>query len=138
MRPGGPAVATMPRIVLLAATEAGYRNLLHLNSRAFLDHPGNEPPHIKRAWLDGCTEGLIALTGGPDGPIDRAILAGQPHLAAARLDAFLAAFGDRLYVELQRHGLAQERTVEAALVDLAYAKGIPLVADQRAVLCDRR
>jgi DNA polymerase-3 subunit alpha len=128
MRPGGPAVATMPRLVLLAATEAGYRNLLHLNSRAFLDHPGNEPPHIKRAWLDGRTEGLIALTGGPDGPIDRAVLAGQPHLAASRMDAFRAAFGDRLYVELQRHGLAQERTVEAALVDLAYAKGIPLVA----------
>jgi DNA polymerase III subunit alpha len=127
MRPGGPAVVTMPRLVLLAATEAGYRNLLRLNSRAFLDHAGNEPPHIKRAWLDGATEGLIALTGGPDGPIDRAILAGQPHLAGSRMDALLAAFGDRLYVELQRHGLAQERTVEAALVDLAYVKGIPLV-----------
>src|SRR5215475_4026027 len=44
MRPGGPSavVQVLPRLVLLAATEAGYRNLLHLNSRAFLDHPGNE------------------------------------------------------------------------------------------------
>ena len=136
MRPGGPAVAALPRLVLLAATEAGYRNLLRLNSRAFLDHLGNEPPHIKRAWLEGATDGLIALTGGPDGPIDRAVLAGQPHLAASRLDALLAAFGDRLYIELQRHGLAQERTVEPALVDLAYA-GHAAGRHQRAVLCHR-
>ncbi len=77
MRPGGGGLAasaqSLPRLVLLAATEAGYRNLLHLNSRAFLDHPGNEPPHIKLAWLDGHADGLIALTGGPDGPIDRVV-----------------------------------------------------------------
>src|SRR6202011_257027 len=68
LRPSGLGGAqSFPRIVLLAATAAGYRNLLHLNSRAFLDHPGNEPPHIKLAWLDGRSEGLIALSGGPDG-----------------------------------------------------------------------
>jgi DNA polymerase III subunit alpha len=132
MRPGGGGLSasaqSLPRLVLLAATEAGYRNLLHLNSRAFLDHPGNEPPHIKLAWLDGHADGLICLTGGPDGPVDRIIASGQPHLAASRMDALFAAFGDRLYVELQRHGLAHERTVEPALIDLAYAKGIPLVA----------
>ena len=99
MRPGGGLSAStqaLPRLVLLAATEAGYRNLLHLNSRAFLDHPANEPPHIKLGWLDGHADGLVALTGGPGGPIDRVILSGQPHLAASRIDALLAAFGDRL------------------------------------------
>ena len=54
-----------PRIVLLAAREAGYRSLMRLNSRAFLDTPPNEPPHLKLEWLEGETEGIIALTGGP-------------------------------------------------------------------------
>src|SRR4051794_6166274 len=78
---GGPP-ATRPRIVLLAARESGYRSLMRLNSRAFLETPPNEPPHIKVAALAGETEGLIALTGGPGGPLDQAILAGQGSLAA--------------------------------------------------------
>jgi len=124
----GGVMQTLPRLVLLAATEAGYRNLLRLNSRAFLDHPGTEPAHIKLSWLEGHADGLIALTGGPDGLFDRAIVSGQPSLLPARADALLRLFGDRLYVELQRHGTADERMVEPALIDLAYAKGIPLVA----------
>ncbi len=90
--------------MLLAAHEAGYRSLMRLSSRAFLDTPANEPPHLMLDWLEGETAGVIALTGGPGGPLDLAIAAGQSHLAAARLDALARLFGDRLYVELQRHG----------------------------------
>jgi DNA polymerase III subunit alpha len=124
----GGAAQPLPRLVLLAASETGYRNLLHLNSRTYLGHPGTELPHIKLEWLDGRAEGLIALTGGPDGLLDRAFVSAQPHLARTRADALMRLFGDRLYVELQRHGAAEERMVEPALVDLAYAKGIALVA----------
>ena len=129
-RPAGLANAArdLPRIVLLAAREEGYRNLMRLNARAFLGHAGNEPPHVKLAWLDGACDGLIALTGGPGGPLDRAIVAGQPPLAAARGEALMRLFGDRLYVELQRHGTAEERGAEAALVEFAYARGLPLAA----------
>src|SRR5581483_10383823 len=116
------------RIVLLAARDAGYRSLMRLNSRAFLETPPNEPPHIKLAWLEGQTDGLIALTGGPGGPLDTAIVAGQSTLANARGEALLRLFGDRLYVELQRHGTSAERLAEPALLDLAYTKGMPLVA----------
>ncbi len=126
--PGAIQVRDLPRIVLLAAHEEGYRNLMRLNSRAFLGHTGNEPPHVRLDWLAGATEGLIALTGGPGGPLDRAIAAGQPPLAAARGEALARLFGERLYVELQRHGAAPERAVEPALVEYAYAKGLPLVA----------
>jgi DNA polymerase-3 subunit alpha len=44
------------------------------------------------------------------------------------LQALQAAFGDRLYVELQRHGLPSETSVEAGLLDLAYASDVPIVA----------
>jgi DNA polymerase-3 subunit alpha len=116
------------RIVLLAAREAGYRSLMRLSSRAFLDSPPQEPPRLKVTWLDDEVDGIICLTGGPGGPLDGVIAAGQSHLAASRLDTLHSLFRDRLYVELQRHGTAAERRSEAALIDLAYGKGIPLVA----------
>ena len=55
-------------------------------------------------------------------------MADHAALAAARCDRLANLFGDRLYVELQRHGIDKERRVEAGLIDLAYAKGLPLVA----------
>src|ERR1700736_6807406 len=98
-RANGGLPLTRPRVVLLAAREAGYRSLMRLNSRAFLETPPNEPPHIKLAWLESESQGLIALTGGPGGPLDGAIVAGQGSLAAARCAALQALFGDRLYLE---------------------------------------
>ncbi len=116
------------RIVLLAARERGYRSLMRLNSRAFLETPIHQSPHIKFEWLQGEAEDLIALTGGPEGPISLAINADHAALAATRCDRLASLFGDRLYIELQRHGIEKERRAEAALIDLAYAKGFPVVA----------
>jgi DNA polymerase-3 subunit alpha len=116
------------RIVLLAASEAGYRSLMRLSSRAFLETPPQERPHIKLAWLDAETDGLIALSGGPNGPLDVALVGGQNVLALARCEELQRLFGDRFYIELQRHGLPAERSAEAGLIDLAYARGLPLVA----------
>ncbi len=53
---------------------------------------------------------------------------GQSHLAQSRLGKLRELFGDRLYIELQRHGTQAERATEPALMDLAYQAGIPLVA----------
>jgi len=118
----------LPRLVLLAANEEGYRNLMRLSSRAFLETSSAETPHIKLSWLDDTAAGLIALTGGPNGTLDAAIAAAQSHLADARCEALLRRFGDQLYIELQRHGTPEERSTEPQLVDIAYAKGVPLVA----------
>jgi DNA polymerase-3 subunit alpha len=128
----GHALGTRPRLVLLAATESGYRSLMRLNSRAFLETPAHESPHVKLAWLERETEGLIALTGGPAGPLDMAIGAGQGGLATARIEALIPLFDDRLYVELQRQGTAAQRITEPALIELAYAKALPLVATNEA------
>jgi DNA polymerase-3 subunit alpha len=118
----------LPRLVLLAARQEGYRNLLDLISRAFLDTPTGEPPHAQLPWFEGRSEGLIALTGGPEGPLDRAILAGQMPLLAQRLTALRRLFDGRLYIELQRHGTAGEQATEGILIEQAFSAGIPLVA----------
>ncbi|MGA8610588.1 MAG: DNA polymerase III subunit alpha [Xanthobacteraceae bacterium] len=129
-RAGGPPQLgeDFSRLVLLAAREEGYRSLMRLCSRAFLDTEQNQRPHIEIGWLAGETSGLIALSGGPNGPLDRGFLAGQNALALSRCEALQGLFGDRLYIELQRHGTANERAVEPALIELAYARGLPLVA----------
>jgi len=118
----------LPRLVLLAAREDGYRRLMKLSSRAFLDSPSNEPPHLPVAWLEEGTDGLIALTGGPTGALDQGIRAGQLDVAQARAATLRNLFGDRLYVELQRHDLPEERATEPHLIDIAYAQSLPLVA----------
>jgi DNA polymerase-3 subunit alpha len=120
--------AVMPRMVLLAAKERGYRSLMKLNSRAFLETPVNQAPHIKLEWLLDEAEDLIALSGGPEGPLAQALIADQATLAMQRCDRLASLFGDRLYIELQRHGVEKERRAEAGLIDLAYARGLPLVA----------
>src|ERR1700726_1678445 len=103
------ALSAVPaRIVLLATRERGYRSLMKLNSRAFLETPTHQAPHIKFEWLQGEAEDLIALTGGPDGPISLAVAADQSSLAAARCDRLANLFGDRLYIELQRHSIDRE------------------------------
>ena len=119
-------VARAP-IVLLAQSKTGYRNLMRLASSLWLDPRDGDEPHILFDQLTEA-EGLIALTGGPAGPIDRAFGLHLPEVAESRLGRLARVFGDRLYVELQRHGLDSERQVEPALIDLADRLGLPLVA----------
>jgi DNA polymerase-3 subunit alpha len=123
-----PANREYPSVALLVKDDAGYINLLKLVSSAYLDAAPGELPHATPEKLAAHSGGLILLTGGPSGPVDRLIAEGQPTAAEAVLDKMAAAFGDRLYVELQRHGLPNEASVEETLIRLAYDKALPLVA----------
>src|SRR5439155_22818190 len=111
-------------IALFACDEAGWQNLMKLASCAYFDPAEDEPPHIEVARLEAHGGGLIALTGGPDGPIDKALREAQQEVAAARVKRLGKIFADRLYVEVQRHGLKQEIETEPALLELAYARGL--------------
>ncbi|MHC1549182.1 DNA polymerase III subunit alpha [Phyllobacterium sp. K27] len=114
-------------LVLLAATEEGYANLVRLVSRAYLETPAGDPVHIASSWLAGKTDGIIVLSGGPDGAIAAAIKDDRIDRARQRLLVLKSLFGDRLYVELQRHR-GYDKSIEAAQVDLAYELALPLVA----------
>jgi DNA polymerase-3 subunit alpha len=117
-----------PAMALLVQNDTGYRNLSKLLSTAFLGAEPGDWPHVTMAQLAAHAEGLIALTGGPGGPVNKLILDGQAAAADALVGKLAAIFGDRLYIELQRHGLAEERAAEDKLIDIAYARRIPLVA----------
>ncbi|MGE4371806.1 MAG: DNA polymerase III subunit alpha [Xanthobacter sp.] len=126
--PRGVLRARRPRIVLLAQREEGWRNLMYLVSRSYLETESDDEPRILLDWLSEAHQGLIALTGGPAGPLDMALAGGHVDFATDRLEKLASIFDDRLYIELQRHGLESEKLVEPALLDLAYGKGVPLVA----------
>jgi len=115
-------------IVLIAANEKGFANLSTLVSRAYLEGVENRTSaHID--WFDnGYADGLICLTGGPEGVIDPLLAAGMDGVAAQRLSRLMQIFGDRLYVEIQRHDRPIENAVEPRLIDLAYDNDLPLVA----------
>ncbi|PVE23270.1 DNA polymerase III subunit alpha [Microvirga sp. KLBC 81] len=116
-------------IVLLAQTEEGYRNLMRLVSHAYFGVPLGEEPRVAAPILEKHSEGLIALTGGFTGPLDCALRSGgRQELAQARLDILKNAFGHQLYVEIQRHGLDEQRMVEGELIGLADRNGLPIVA----------
>ncbi len=116
-------------IVLLAATEDGYTHLMRLGSEAYLDPTPGDAPHIAFDRLVGSTAGVLVLTGGPNGAIDRVLGLDRPDAAAARLDRLVNLFGkDAVYVELQRHGLPEERRLEGQLLELAYGRELRLVA----------
>ncbi|WP_341859744.1 DNA polymerase III subunit alpha [Qipengyuania sp. GPGPB31] len=113
---------------LYAQDEAGYDNLCHLVSKAHLERPLEFEPHVRIGDLDGRTDGLIAFTGASEGAVTRLLAEGEQSHAEALLDRLQALFPDRLYIELARRGDPVEERAEAALVDLAYARDLPLVA----------
>ncbi|MGI9382156.1 MAG: DNA polymerase III subunit alpha [Methyloligellaceae bacterium] len=130
-RPPGD-LGLLGSVALLAKSSDGYANLMRLSSKAFLEHEDTAVPYVTMADITEHNSGLIALTGGPDGPVDKAIAAGDLEGAADHLNVLKEAFADRLYVELQRHGRAEERGVEPKLIELAYDLELPLVASNQA------
>jgi len=120
------------QIVLLVQDEDGYRNLLALLAAAHLESGETGDPRVSLDRLSESTGGLLALTGGPAGPVGRLLAAGQTDAAEAVLVRLAQAFPGRLYVELMRHGLAVEAQIEASLIELADRHDLPLVATNEA------
>lgn len=130
-RPGPRLANGAPQIdwlALFAQDETGYDNLCALVSAAHLGRPVEQDPHVTLASLAGRTDGLICLTGGGEGALTRLLAGEQQSAAEAYVEQLEALFGGRLYIELSRRGDAAEKAAEKALVEMAYARALPLVA----------
>jgi len=137
-RPDMPegVAAPLDWLALYAQDQTGYENLCALVSMAHLDRPIELSPHVSFAALEGRTDGLICLTAGGEGALARLFAEDQPARADAYADRLAALFPDRLYVELVRRSDAVEEAAEAALIDLAYARDLPLVATNPCCFAD--
>ncbi len=117
-------------LTLLAENEAGYRNLIRLNTIAHRDGYYYKP-RIDKKILREHSEGLIALSGCIKGELAQRILSARADAAGVRALAqeYVDIFGkDRFFLEIHRHGMEEEKTAEAGLVALASELGLGLVA----------
>ncbi len=115
-------------LVLLCENETGYRNLVQLVTAAHLEGFYHRP-RVDEALLMQYHEGLICLSGCVAGKVARLLQNGD--YAAARETAlrYREIFGaDNYYLEVQNHGIAEERTVLPQLLRLSKETGIPLAA----------
>ncbi|MFO1201412.1 MAG: DNA polymerase III subunit alpha [Tabrizicola sp.] len=124
-------------VVLLAQNERGYMNLMRLNTLLYIEGTVDSSSNLPQVTLDELaqhSEGLICLTGGPDGPLGRFHATGQHAKARALLERLATIYPNRLYVELQRHPgpggplPENEALAERGAIDLAYELGLPIVA----------
>jgi DNA polymerase-3 subunit alpha len=126
------------QLVLLVQNETGYFNLSRLVSDAYMGGGDEVEVIISLDELKAHGEGLICLTGGSRGVINDALAHKQDDKAEEALLALKGVFGDRLYIELQRHGWAVEEQVEERLIDLAYKHDVPLVATNDSYFLERK
>ena len=121
------------KIIILVMNETGYKNLMHLMKRSYLDNPPKgERAQLKMSDLEELNEGLICLTGGWEGQAGRLLLENRKEEAEAHIVKLHEIFGNRLYMEISRIGLEQEKKTEDTFVDWAYKYNIPLVATNEA------
>ncbi len=122
------AQRTANHLVLLAKNEVGYRNLLHLTTRSYLEGFYYKP-RIDKTLLRQHAEGLIGLSACLKGEVNEKILAGHEEAAAAAAREYLEIFGEgNFYLEVQDHGIAAQRQANAVLQRLGRRLGIPLIA----------
>jgi DNA polymerase-3 subunit alpha len=133
---GSARVPEPDALVVLVQNETGYGNLLKLVSKAFLETPTGETPHVLWPDLEAHGAGLIALTAGVGGAVGRHLTEGQRDKAESALRRLAAIFPGRLYVEFARYGRGLEERIEPALIELAYAHDLPLVAVNEAFFTD--
>ncbi len=132
----GTSAPVIDWLALYAQNEAGYQNLCHLVSHAHLGRPLEFAAHVPLAELKGRTEGLLCLTAAGEGALVRLLAAEQASAADAYLAELEALFPQRLYIELARRGDSAEMAAEPALIDLAYARDLPLVATNPACFAE--
>jgi len=116
------------RLTLICQTYEGYRNLLKLISRSFLEGQASGKPVIFSSWLRGLTHGLIGLSGGQEGNIGQALLAQDLESAQMHATFWRDLFKDRFYIEVCRVGKPNEQVYISAAIKLAAHLRLPLVA----------
>jgi DNA polymerase-3 subunit alpha len=115
-------------LVLIARTDEGYRNLCELLSKAYSDGQSMGVAGLKRGWIAERSAGLIALSGGREGDVGKALLAGNVEEARRRAVRWQDMFPDSFYLELHRTGRDNEEEYNALAVNLAIELEYPVVA----------
>ncbi|HEV3091339.1 MAG TPA: DNA polymerase III subunit alpha [Candidatus Cybelea sp.] len=114
-------------VTLLAADLVGYRNLVALVSKGFLEGYYYKP-RIDLELLAQHNDGLIVLSGCMSGLVAAPLLRGDEATARRNAQTYREIFGDRFYIEVMRHGMPEQDAINEGLVRIGRELGVPLVA----------
>ncbi len=114
-------------LLLLAQNEVGYHNLIKLSSSAFIDGFYYKP-RMDHEILEQHSEGVICTSACLAGEVNRPLISGAVDQAREAARKYQKIFGDRFYLEIQDHGLPEQRRVLEQIPALAQELGIPLIA----------
>ncbi|HWC25394.1 MAG TPA: DNA polymerase III subunit alpha, partial [Solirubrobacteraceae bacterium] len=115
-------------LTLIAATNAGYRNLVKLSSAGFLEGLNRGKPTVDLAVLERHADGIIALTGCLQSRFCQRLVAGRERDARAHAGELIEVFGaEDVYFEVQRNGLPDQDKANEGIVRIARELGRPLV-----------
>jgi len=124
----GPGRLERFHLTLLAANQAGYRNLVKLSSAGFIDGLQRGKPSVDLELISRHAEGVIALTGCLQSRFCQNLIQGKTTQARAHADELIQAFGaDSVYFEVQKNGLPEQEKANEGIVKIARELGRPLV-----------
>ncbi|MCL2860847.1 MAG: DNA polymerase III subunit alpha [Firmicutes bacterium] len=123
----GGRAPKLEHLVLLAKNETGYKNLIKLCSFGYIEGFYYKP-RVDMELLKKYSEGLICLSGCLAGPVARALLNGEIERGETVADELKNLYKEDFYIELQDHGILEQKQVNPLLISLAKKKNIKLVA----------
>jgi len=114
----------MSQVTLLAENNEGYRNLMHIVTSSNLDRDG----FVDKEFLAQYSKGLICLSGGLNGEIEKALLCNNRELADKWVEEYKSIFGnENFYLEIMDNGIVEQKTLIPLMIDLGKRTNTPLV-----------
>ena len=118
------------KVSLIAKNEVGYKNLLKLSSKSYLDINATEEPHCSIKDLIDYSNGLFVLLGGNHTLTSKLILNNQDKIFLNNVNKLKSVFKDNLFFEIQRHNEVNEDRIENFLISNSKSLKVPIIASQ--------
>ena len=125
------------KIPLFAKNLEGYKNLIKLSSKSFIEIKDSEEPHCKIADLEKYSNGLILLSGSLDGFFGKLFSKNLTDEISNLVTKLKKVFKDNLYLEIQRHGDVGEKLFEKFLLNFAKKLDLPIIATNEVYYLDK-
>ena len=125
------------KIPLFAKDLEGYKNLIKLSSKSFLEIKDDEEPHCKIEDLEKTSKGLILLTGSLDGFFGKLISKNLTDEVSLLLKKLKKIYKDNLYLEIQRHNDVGEKLFEKFLLNFSKELELPIIATNEVFYLDK-
>ncbi len=128
----------MGKLPLFAKTEVGYKSLIKLSSKSYLDVDEKSDPHCKISDLKSNNKDILILSGNHNGLLGKLFKLNKIKQIQETATEIKNIFGDRFYFEIQRHNEPGERNFEDHLIDLSIKLDIPIIASQEVFYLEKQ